>query len=62
MDEGTIFLFKKRFYLFNVREGEGREKRRERNIDVGEKHPSVASCTRPTGDWPANQASALTGN
>ena len=33
-------------YLFLERR-EGREKERERNIEVREKHPSVASCRCP---------------
>ena len=40
-----------RFYLFLFRE-EGREKERERNIDVREKHQLVACCTCP--DWVPN--------
>ena len=44
------------------REGEGREKERERNIDVRETHRSIASCTPQLGTWPATQAGALTGN
>ena len=44
-------------YLFLERR-EGREKKRERNINVW----SVASRTPPTGDQPATQACAPTGN
>ena len=33
---------------------EAREKERERNIDVQEKHQSIASCTPPTGDLAHN--------
>ena len=40
-----FLLFKKIFYLSIFREGERREKERERNIDVWEKHRLVASCT-----------------
>ena len=40
-------------YLFLER-GEGREKERERNIDVPEKQRLVASCTPPTGDLAHN--------
>ena len=36
-------------YLF-LEKGQGREKERERNMDVGEKHRSVASCTCPMGN------------
>ena len=44
------------FYLFLER-GEGREKKRERNINVW------LPLTRPLlGTWPATQACALTGN
>ena len=48
-------------YLFLER-GEGMKKERERDIDVWEKHQSVASCTRPDQDQAATQACALTGN
>ena len=41
-----IFIFKDFVYLFLER-GEGREKEKERNIDVREKHRSVASHTHP---------------
>ena len=40
-------------YLFLDR-GEGREKERERNIDVQEVHQWVASCMLPTGDLAHN--------
>ena len=40
-------------YLFLERR-EGREKERERNIDVQQKHQSVASCVPPTGDLACN--------
>ena len=46
----TLFskpLFKKRFYVFIFREMGGSEKERERNIDVREKHQSVASQMPP---------------
>ena len=33
---------------------EGKEKERERNIDVREKHPLVAFCMPPTGDLAHN--------
>ena len=51
-----IFLMVlKRFYLFL--EGEGREKQRERNINVW------LPLERPLlGTWPATQACAQTGN
>ena len=42
--------FKKRFYLFIFREGEGREKEKMRNIDVRERNIDwLASCACPTG-------------
>ena len=53
---GNFLIFKnvfKRFYLFLER-GEGREKDRERNIDVREIHQSVASRTPPSGDLAHN--------
>ena len=43
------FLNKDFIYLFLER-GEGGEKERKRNIDMPEKHGSVASCTPPTGE------------
>ena len=42
-------MFLKIFYLFIFKIG-GREKQRERNIDVWEKHLSVAYSTSPAGD------------
>ena len=44
-----FIIFKNFIYLF-LQRGEGREKERERNIDVQEKHRSVASRLHPTGD------------
>ena len=44
---GMLFFFKDFIYLFLER-WEGREKEKERNIDVQEKHQWVASHT--TGD------------
>ena len=55
------FFFKHFIYLFLER-GQGREKERETNVDVWEKHRSFASHTPPTGTWPVTQACALTGN
>ena len=52
--------FLKRYYLFIFREGEGREKERERNIDVQE--TSVASHTPPTGNLAHNPGMSPTGN
>ena len=48
-----FILFKYFIYLLLDR-GEGREKKRERNIDVREKRPLVASHTPPTGDLAHN--------
>ena len=45
-----VFVFL-RFYLF-LEKGEGRDKKRDRNVDVREKHRLVASCTSP--DWEPN--------
>ena len=47
--------------LFIVREREGREKERERNIDVQEKHQLSSACPQ-LGTWPATEARAGTGN
>ena len=52
----TFFYFLKRFYLFSER-GEGREKERERNINVW-----LPLAHPLQGTWPATQACALTGN
>ena len=49
------FLFIFIFLIYSSLErGEGKEKERERNIDVQEKHQSVASCTPYTGDLACN--------
>ena len=50
-------FFKKDFIYLFLEGGEGREKGRERNIDVQEKHPSA--CPQ-LGTCPATQARALT--
>ena len=59
-----VFFFLDFIYLFLER-GKRREKVRERNIDVQEKHPLVASCMHPDEgqtqnsgmcpDWESNQ-------
>ena len=49
-----------RLYLFIFEREEGREKERERNIDVREKHQSVASRMCP--DQGGTEARALTRN
>ena len=51
--QNGISVFKK-YILFIFREGEGREKERERNIDVQETYQSVASCMPPSGDLACN--------
>ena len=48
-----IFNIFKRFYLLLER-GEGREKERDRNIDVLDIHQLVASCTPPIGELACN--------
>ena len=55
----TLLLFLKKI-LFLFERGEEREKGRQRNTDVREKHRLVASCMCP--DQTATQARALTGN
>ena len=49
-----VIFFKKRFYLFILERGEESGEERERNINVQEKHQSVASCTPPSGDLVCN--------
>ena len=44
---GLLAFIKKDFIYLFLERGEGREKERERNIDVREKHQSVAPCTWP---------------
>ena len=50
-------FFKKRFYLFILERGEGREKESKRNINVW----LPFTCPQ-VGTWPTTQACALTGN
>ena len=52
----TFFFLKDFIYLFLERE-EGREKERERNVNVW-----LPLTWPPLGTWPATQACALTGN
>ena len=47
-------LFFKDFLSLFLERGEGREKERERNIDVPEKHTLVASPTPSTGELAHN--------
>ena len=49
----NLLFIDKYIYLFSER-GEGREKEKERNIDVQEIHRSVAFHTPPTGVLPLN--------
>ena len=61
---GGFVFFLDFIYLF-LESGKGREKEREKNIHVWEKHPSIASRMPPTGnparnpsmcpDWESNQ-------
>ena len=57
MDQSVMVLFFKRFYYFFFRDGEGREKKRERNINVclPLEYPLL-------GTWPTTQACALESN
>ena len=48
------FCFLKDFIYFFLQRWEGRQKERERNIDVHEKHQSVASRMLPTRDLAQN--------
>ena len=47
-------FFKKDFIYLFLERGEGREKEREKNIIVQEKHSLVASHTPPNGDLAHN--------
>ena len=47
-------IFKDFIYL-SLERGEGREKGKERNIDVREKHPAPASCMPPAEDLACNR-------
>ena len=51
-----VFIFEDFIYLFLERE-EGKQKERERNINVW-----LPLMCPPLGTWPAAQACALTGN
>ena len=51
-----MYFLKDFIYLFLER-GEGREKKRERNINVW-----LPLACPPQGTWPTTQACALTGN
>ena len=51
---GIIINFFGPFIYLPLERGKGREKERDRNIDVGEKHPSVASRMPPPGDLAHN--------
>ena len=53
----NVVLFFLRFYLFIFLEREGREKERERNINVW-----LPLMCPLLGTWPTTQACALTGN
>ena len=44
-------VLKKDFYNLFLERGEGREEERERDIDVREKHRSVASRVLPHQGW-----------
>ena len=52
----TLFFFKDFIYLF-LEGGEGKEKERERSINVW-----LPLACPPLGTWPATQACTLTGN
>ena len=55
LTQGYVFIYLFfRFYLFIFRERGGREKERERNIEVWEKHQLAVSCGPPTGDLACN--------
>ena len=45
----AIYCLKKKILFIYFREGEGRETEREKDVDVREKHQSVASPMLP--DW-----------
>ena len=54
--------FLKEFIHLFLERAEGREKEREKNIDVLETHPSFVPSCPQLGTQPATQACALTGN
>ena len=43
------FIYFLKDFISSLERGEGREKEKEGNGDVWEKHPSVASCLSPSG-------------
>ena len=53
----TILFSPKDFVYLFLEKGEGKDKKRERNINVW-----VPLVWPPLGTWPATQARALTGN
>nr|KAF6279914.1 hypothetical protein mMyoMyo1_010168 [Myotis myotis] len=55
-----LFFFKYILLIFFLQRG--RERDRELEISMREKHRSAASCTSPTGDVPATQVHALDQN
>ena len=54
LEAQIVVIFLKDFPYSLLEKGEGREKKRERNINVREIHGSVASSTPPTGDLACN--------
>ena len=48
--EDFLFMYFKDFIYLFLEGGDRREKERKRNINVRQKHQSVASCMLPTGD------------
>ena len=57
LETGICSTFLKRFYLFILRDREGKEKDRERNINVW-----LPLMCPLLGTWPTTQACAMTGN
>ena len=61
MKKRVLLLKKKILFIYFLGQEEGREKERERSIDVGEEHQLVASHRLPNWDRTHNHARDLTG-
>ena len=50
--DSSVFFEKKILFIYFLETGEGREKEKERNVNVRQKHRSVVSCMY--SDWGPN--------